>query len=67
MEILLDALVALLSCIGIWTLWRMLQNHLFDRLEKKNVCVDKPDALGSCMKEANTWKKQKSKTKLPER
>lgn len=63
MEILLDALVALLGCIGIWTLGTMLKNHLFDRLEKKNVCVDIPDDPGSWMKEASTWKKQKSKTK----
>ena len=63
MAILLDALIALLSCIGIWTLWKMLCYHLFGNWDKKDICFDAPEDPVRWMKEANTWKKQKSKTK----
>lgn len=63
MEILLDALVALLSCIGIWTLGKMLQYRLFDCWDETETCTDIPDEPERWMKEANTWKKRKSKAK----
>ena len=63
MEILLDALVALFSCIGIWTLWNMLQNHLFNCREEPNVFTDIPDHPEYRTKEAHTWTKQKSTIK----
>lgn len=63
MEILLDALIALLSCIGIWTLGKMLSCRLFGNWDKTDICFDTQDDSGSWMKEANTWKKQRSKTK----
>lgn len=53
LEILLDALIALLSCIGIWTLGRMALDWLLNDLNDPEFRV----------KEAYTWKKQKSKTK----
>lgn len=53
LEILLDAVIALLSCIGIWTLGRMALGRMLNDVNDPEFRV----------KEAYTWKKQKSKTK----